>query len=102
LTVRVAIAQCAPALGAFKKNMAMHQDWIGRARGAGARMVLFPELSLTGYYLKDLAGDVACAADDARLRIGCCGQRQKSASQSGPDHRVKLWLIHKSPLNLPA
>jgi predicted amidohydrolase len=29
--------------------------------------VIFPELSLTGYYLKDLAADVACAADDPQL-----------------------------------
>jgi len=45
----------------------MHRQWIARARGAGARIVVFPELSLTGYYLKDLAADVACAADDAVL-----------------------------------
>ena len=67
MTVRIAIAQCAPALGAFKRNVAMHLDWIGRARSNGAALVVFPELSLTGYYLKDLAADVACAADDARL-----------------------------------
>ncbi|MEK7863422.1 MAG: nitrilase-related carbon-nitrogen hydrolase, partial [Chloroflexota bacterium] len=67
MTVRIAIAQCAPALGAFKRNVAMHLDWIGRARSGGAALVVFPELSLTGYYLKDLAADVACAADDARL-----------------------------------
>ncbi|HET7701573.1 MAG TPA: nitrilase-related carbon-nitrogen hydrolase, partial [Candidatus Limnocylindria bacterium] len=42
-------------------------DWIGRARSAGAALVVFPELSLTGYYLKDLAADVACAADGAEL-----------------------------------
>src|SRR5207245_1682373 len=40
---------------------------IARAREAGARLVVFPELSLTGYYLKDLAADVACAADDPQL-----------------------------------
>jgi predicted amidohydrolase len=68
LTVRVAIAQCAPALGAFKRNVAMHEEWIGRAQDAHARLVVFPELSLTGYYLKDLAGDIACAADDERLK----------------------------------
>ncbi|HET7700031.1 MAG TPA: nitrilase-related carbon-nitrogen hydrolase, partial [Candidatus Limnocylindria bacterium] len=67
MTVRLAIAQCAPALGAFTRNVAMHQDWIGRARSAGAALVVFPELSLTGYYLKDLAADVACAADGAEL-----------------------------------
>ncbi len=68
MTVRVAIAQCAPALGAVKRNLAMHAEWIQRARDAGAGLVVFPELSLTGYYLKDLAGEVACAADDERLR----------------------------------
>jgi NAD+ synthase (glutamine-hydrolysing) len=68
LTVRVAIAQCAPALGAFKRNVAMHEEWIGRAQSARARLVVFPELSLTGYYLKDLAGDIACSADDERLK----------------------------------
>src|SRR5256712_10142310 len=45
----------------------MHRTWIARAREAGAQLVVFPELSLTGYYLKDLAADVACAADDAQL-----------------------------------
>ncbi len=64
---RIAIAQCAPALGAFNRNMDMHHDWIGRARSGKADLVVFPELSLTGYYLKDLAGEIACAADDARL-----------------------------------
>jgi NAD+ synthase (glutamine-hydrolysing) len=67
LTVRIAIAQCAPALGAFKRNVAMHLDWIARARAARAGLVLFPELSLTGYYVKDLAGELACAADDEPL-----------------------------------
>ncbi len=66
--IRIAIAQCTPALGAWNRNVAMHLDWISRARRAGARLVVFPELSLTGYYLKDLAGDLACAASDERLR----------------------------------
>ncbi|MBI2325066.1 MAG: hypothetical protein HYU87_08930 [Chloroflexi bacterium] len=67
MTVRIAAAQCAPALGAFKRNVAMHLETIERARTGGAKLVVFPELSLTGYYLKDLANDLACAADDERL-----------------------------------
>jgi predicted amidohydrolase len=67
LSVRIAVAQCAPALGAVKRNLDMHEKWIARARAADARLVVFPELSLTGYYLKDLAADVACAADDPQL-----------------------------------
>jgi predicted amidohydrolase len=50
-----------------KRNLDMHREWIGRARATGAKLVVFPELSLTGYYLKDLAADVACAADDPQL-----------------------------------
>jgi predicted amidohydrolase len=45
----------------------MHREWIGKARAADAKIVVFPELSLTGYHLKDLAADVACAADDPIL-----------------------------------
>jgi NAD+ synthase (glutamine-hydrolysing) len=67
VSIRIAIAQCAPALGAVKRNLDMHEKWIARARAAGARLVIFPELSTTGYYLKDLAADVACAADDPQL-----------------------------------
>jgi len=65
---RIALAQCAPALGAFKRNVAMHQDWIAKARAAGASLVVFPELALTGYYLKDLAADVAAHAEGDELR----------------------------------
>ena len=67
MSIRIAIAQCAPALGAVKRNLEMHREWISKAKGNGAKLVVFPELSLTGYYLKDLAADVACAADDAQL-----------------------------------
>jgi predicted amidohydrolase len=65
--MRIAIAQCAPALGAVKRNLEMHREWIARARAGGAKLVVFPELSLTGYYLKDLAADVACGAEDPVL-----------------------------------
>jgi predicted amidohydrolase len=67
VTVRIAVAQCAPALGAFQRNVAMHREIVEKARAAGAALVVFPELSLTGYYLKDLANDLALATDDARL-----------------------------------
>ncbi len=67
MTVRIAVAQCSPALGALKRNVQMHLENVERARSAGASLVVFPELSLTGYYLKDLANDLAMAADDERL-----------------------------------
>lgn len=94
MTVRLAIAQCAPALGAFRRNVAMHQDWIGRARSAGAALVVFPELSLTGYYLKDLAADVACAADGDALAPIAAASRDIDVCagfvERGPDARLHI------------
>jgi len=91
---KIAIAQCAPALGAFKRNLAMHQDWIGKAKAAGARLVVFPELSLTGYYLKDLAGELACAADDERLAPIADASRGIDVCagfvERGPDARLHI------------
>jgi predicted amidohydrolase len=92
--VKIAIAQCAPALGAMKRNIAMHQDWTKRARDGGARLVVFPELSLTGYYLKDLAGELACAADDEALRPIAEASRDIDVCagfvERGPDARLYI------------
>ena len=91
---KIAIAQCAPALGAFKRNLAMHQDWIGRAREGGAALVVFPELSLTGYYLKDLAGEIAIPADDDALRPIADASRDIDVCagfvERGPDARLHI------------
>ncbi len=64
---KVALAQCAPALGDVKTNLELHLHLVERAVAAKADLCLFPELSLTGYFLKDLVPDVAMALDDARL-----------------------------------
>jgi predicted amidohydrolase len=64
---RLALAQCAPALGDLKANLDLHLELTRQAIGEGADMVAFPELSLTGYFLKDLVPDVAMSLDDRRL-----------------------------------
>ena len=66
-TVRVALAQIAPALGQFDANLARHHELIGEARSQGADLVVFPELGLTGYQLQDLAAEVSVRLDDPRL-----------------------------------
>jgi predicted amidohydrolase len=66
-TARIALAQIAPRLGALDENLAQHRDLLARAREAGADLVVFPELGLTGYQLQDLAAEVAMRLDDPRL-----------------------------------
>jgi predicted amidohydrolase len=62
-TVRVALAQIAPKLGQIEANLATHEETIRRARREKASVVVFPELSLTGYLLRDQVPDVALRKD---------------------------------------
>lgn len=57
--MRVALAQVAPVLGDLSKNLGMHRRVIADAVRKGASLVVFPELSLTGYLLQDLVSEVA-------------------------------------------
>jgi predicted amidohydrolase len=63
----VALAQIAPRLGEVDANLEIAAEWLHRAAGEGAQLVVFPELALTGYLLSDLVPEVAMAADDPRL-----------------------------------
>lgn len=42
-------AQCVVRAGDVEANLAMHLDFMQRAGELGATLVVFPELSLTGY-----------------------------------------------------
>ena len=65
--LRIALAQLAPHLGVLDDNLARHRELLAQAREAGAGLVVFPELGLTGYQLQDLAAEVAMRKDDPRL-----------------------------------
>jgi len=66
-TFTIGLAQVKPRLGDVPHNLAMHLDYIARAKAAGADLVVFPELGLTGYFLRDLVATVAIhpTRDDA-------------------------------------
>jgi NAD+ synthase (glutamine-hydrolysing) len=51
---RTALAQVNPTVGDLDGNAALIVDWIEQARSAGAELVVFPELCLTGYPAEDL------------------------------------------------
>lgn len=54
LSLRVALAQINPTVGDLEGNRAKILDYLERAREAGAELVAFPELALTGYPPEDL------------------------------------------------
>ena len=91
-TLRIALAQIAPRLGALAENLAHHHALLETARGQGADLVVFPELGLTGYQLQDLASEVAMRLDDPRLAELAEATRGLSAIVSfveeSADHRL--------------
>ena len=60
--MKAVLVQMAPRLGDIKTNLNRHLESLDRARKDKADLVVFPELSLTGYSLKDLVPDAALDA----------------------------------------
>lgn len=66
---RVAVAQIAPTLGDLEKNLALHEKTAREAIAQSANLLIFPELSLTGYFLKDQVPSVALHPDARALQL---------------------------------
>ena len=50
----IALGQFNPVIGDLRRNADLMRDHIAEARGAGAQLVLFPELAISGYPPEDL------------------------------------------------
>ena len=100
-TFTAALAQIAPRLGDVRANLDRHLAVIAEARAAGAALVVFPELSLTGYFLKDLVPDCALRLDsdeiaslaeacrDVDAVVGCVVE-----TEAARFHNAALYLSH--------
>jgi len=58
-TVNVALAQISCKVGDKKHNINVMKNNVKRAKKRGANLIIFPELSLTGYLTRDLAYELA-------------------------------------------
>lgn len=65
--LQVACAQINARLGDVEANLAHHLDVIHDARRRGVELLVFPELSLTGYGLGPRVLEVAMPSEDPRL-----------------------------------
>jgi len=63
----VGIAQISPRLGDVGANLEIYEKRILEAKGAGVDLLVFPELSLTGYHLRDMVPTVALSQDAAQM-----------------------------------
>jgi len=70
MQLTIALAQISTRLGNVQANLEKHLSLAQEAHAAGADLIVFPELSLTGYVLQDLTPVVARrpTADDLDFR----------------------------------
>ena len=59
MKLNLALAQIATKLRDVESNLEKHLDYIKQAKKQKADLLVFPELSLTGYVLQDLVATVA-------------------------------------------
>ncbi|HWE03816.1 MAG TPA: NAD+ synthase [Tepidisphaeraceae bacterium] len=64
--MRIALAQINPTVGDLAGNVRKIVDFITKAKTAGAQLVVFPELAVTGYPPKDLLLKPQFIADNLR------------------------------------
>ena len=55
-----------PKLGDVPHNLTLHVEQIEAARRQHADLIVFPELSLTGYFVRDMVPDLAISRPGAR------------------------------------
>ncbi len=70
---RISVVQIASKLGRLEDNTEKHIEIIRRLRGENSQVIVFPELSLTGYQLKDLNADVSQSREEILQRFSGLG-----------------------------
>lgn len=67
MTLKIALAQMDCQLADLEANLRTHLELTETAIQHGAQIIIFPELSLTGYHLQERVAEVALAENAARL-----------------------------------
>ncbi len=68
MTFNTGIAQINPKLGDLGANLVLYEEKIREARGNGVDLLIFPELSLTGYFLRDMVPNVALKLSSREMK----------------------------------
>ena len=87
MKMNLALAQIATKLGDVESNLEKHLDYIKQAKSQKMDLLVFPELSLTGYVLQDLVATVAHEFEKLAVRDRCAIDRE--VLQEDP----VLWLL---------
>jgi len=90
---KVAVAQMDSRVGDLESNLARHMALTDQALKRGANLIVFPELSLTGYSLKDIAWEIALDPERSKP-VKALRTKSKKISialgfvENGPHHGI--------------
>ena len=89
--LKVGIAQMAPEAGNISANIAKHKEFILQAAKAGVELLVFPELSLTGYEFDEDFPDKAISREDELFA---------ELSNLAPEMRIIIGFVEESESSL--
>lgn len=90
-TITIGLAQIHPTLGDVEKNLAIVLETVEEARKAEVDLLVFPELALTGYFLKDIVPYAACSQDSPILA---------KISEAGGPMAVIIGYVEEGPQHI--
>jgi len=67
MILKVGLGQINPALGNLSRNIAIYEELFTLAKAQAVDLLIFPELGLTGYFLRDMVPEVALREESAIL-----------------------------------
>ncbi|MFN8690703.1 MAG: carbon-nitrogen hydrolase family protein, partial [Cyclobacteriaceae bacterium] len=98
--MKMGVAQVRAIRGDIKANLNVHLRWMEKAATSGTELLIFPELSLTGYE-PTLASALAIDLHDARLDLiqAFCDQHGMSVGagapiRTGPGIGIGMIMFH--------
>lgn len=92
----IALAQTDSVIGNPGQNVRKHADMVRRARDGGADLVVFPELSLTGYSIRDINWDVALRPSEGGLLAPLLAQSREISVLFGGVEESPEFGMHNS------
>jgi predicted amidohydrolase len=67
--MKIRAVQFSPALGNAEKNVEFQSQQIKKAAGEGIDLIIFPELSISGYHMRDIVYDVSLTPGDDTFQL---------------------------------
>lgn len=98
--LKLALVQMAPSLGLARQNLEAHLEWLAKPEAAEADLVVFPELSLTGYLLQDLVAEVAVPIREDGLLAPLVSASRKRDIVVGLVEQSPEFLFHNAAVYL--